>query len=250
MPLRFECHIVEHCNLNCAGCSHFSCLAEPEFLALTHFTADLRRMRELLPDAEIARIGLLGGEPLLHPEFAQFVETAHSVFPGIPRYVITNGTLLTEEQLQLLAKYNTIIWLSEYPLTDNTKLKKQIQAHNIPLVLWPKHRMRKDVMDFKGQQDPEYQFSKCRFRLGAGSCQQLYKGQLFPCPKAAFARHLSTFFHLNLPQQQGLDIYSINSKAEIYEFLNKPLDFCRYCRQDIQWEVDFNLTEYKLAEWS
>ena len=24
-----EHHIVDHCNLKCAGCSHFSCLADP-----------------------------------------------------------------------------------------------------------------------------------------------------------------------------------------------------------------------------
>jgi len=32
-----EMHIVNHCNLNCAGCNHFSPLAEPWFIEIEDF---------------------------------------------------------------------------------------------------------------------------------------------------------------------------------------------------------------------
>ena len=41
--IRFIVDIVDHCNLNCKGCGHFSPLASKSFLDLETFENDLRR---------------------------------------------------------------------------------------------------------------------------------------------------------------------------------------------------------------
>ena len=58
-----ETHIVDHCNLKCKGCSHFSGLADPYFKSLDEFETEVRR----LADFGVAMFRILGGEPLLHP---------------------------------------------------------------------------------------------------------------------------------------------------------------------------------------
>ena len=45
--LKFEVHIVEHCNLNCKQCEHFSPLAEKSYLPVERYERDCRRLSEL-----------------------------------------------------------------------------------------------------------------------------------------------------------------------------------------------------------
>lgn len=45
--LSFEIALAEHCNLNCAGCDHFSPLAKPEYADLESMTRDFARLSKL-----------------------------------------------------------------------------------------------------------------------------------------------------------------------------------------------------------
>ena len=42
-----EHHIVDHCNLNCVGCSHFSPISNPWFEDIEDFKRDFERLAEL-----------------------------------------------------------------------------------------------------------------------------------------------------------------------------------------------------------
>ena len=45
--IRFIVDIVDHCNLNCKCCGHFSPLAPKGFLDINTFERDLKRLHEL-----------------------------------------------------------------------------------------------------------------------------------------------------------------------------------------------------------
>ncbi|MDR0644388.1 MAG: radical SAM protein [Treponema sp.] len=90
--LGFETHIVEHCNLNCSSCCHFSPLAHKEYLDPSVFENDCKRISELTKELRYLR--LLGGEPLLHPQINDFFDIARKHFPGSPIQLTTNGILL------------------------------------------------------------------------------------------------------------------------------------------------------------
>ncbi|MDR0858670.1 MAG: hypothetical protein LBN97_06550, partial [Oscillospiraceae bacterium] len=62
-----EINLVDHCNLNCQMCDHFSQLAPPFFLSADEFRRDMTRLAELSSNS-VAAIKLIGGEPLLHKE--------------------------------------------------------------------------------------------------------------------------------------------------------------------------------------
>jgi ABC-2 type transport system ATP-binding protein len=76
----FQCevHLVEHCNLNCKGCYHFSPLAKEEFLFLTEWEKDCKQLSTLFKD-RIGHISLMGGEPLLHPDICEFMRITREI---------------------------------------------------------------------------------------------------------------------------------------------------------------------------
>ena len=71
--LRYEVHLTEHCNLNCKSCFHFSSRAEEEYLDVTEYEKDCKRLSELFGGVA-SDILLMGGEPLLHPDIEKFIE--------------------------------------------------------------------------------------------------------------------------------------------------------------------------------
>ena len=88
---RLECHITDHCNLNCAGCSHFSNLAPEVYKNAGEFERELSCLSGKL---RIGTLRLLGGEPLLHPELPELLRIARTQFPHSRIEVCTNCTLL------------------------------------------------------------------------------------------------------------------------------------------------------------
>ena len=87
-----EFHLTDHCNLNCAGCTHYCPIAGEGFLSMTTFLKDMTRLSEIFTD--IARIRIMGGEPLLHPSVALFAGETRRFFPESSISIVTNGILL------------------------------------------------------------------------------------------------------------------------------------------------------------
>lgn len=103
-----EYDIVGHCNLNCKGCSHFSNIQkEKQFVELEVFERDIKRLANLF--SEIKRIKILGGEPLLHPDFDKFIVSARKILPKARIDIVTNGILvdkINEEVWDVIRKNN------------------------------------------------------------------------------------------------------------------------------------------------
>ena len=91
-----EHHIVDHCNLNCAGCSHFSPLAQPWFEDLIQFKKDFSQLWDITK-GNVGTIRLMGGEPLLHPQFDEFMAFTCGLFPHTQVQIVTNGILIGQE---------------------------------------------------------------------------------------------------------------------------------------------------------
>ena len=88
-----EHHIVDHCNLNCAGCSHFSPLASEWYESLEDFRKDFTELANKT-NTQVKTIRIMGGEPLLHPQVTDFLITARQLFPTSEIQLVTNGILL------------------------------------------------------------------------------------------------------------------------------------------------------------
>ena len=115
--IRFIVDIVDHCNLNCKGCGHFSPLAPKSFLDIETFETDLRRLNVLL-NGEIFCLELMGGEALLHPQLEDFLRITAKYVSG-EKNLCTNGVLLStlpNRIYQLCAQTGITICVTMYPI--------------------------------------------------------------------------------------------------------------------------------------
>lgn len=94
MPNKAYLEITNVCNLNCSFCH--GTIREPKFISLKEFKTTATRLR---PFADYLYFHLLG-EPLLHPDLAEFFSIAGEL--GFKVNITTNGTLLSKKADVLL----------------------------------------------------------------------------------------------------------------------------------------------------
>lgn len=132
--LSFEVALAEHCDLNCAGCDHFSPLAEPEFADFEETERAFARL-SLLFHGHAKEIHLLGREPLLHPDLVKFFKMARENFPDAVIDVTTNGLQLLnqpEEFWVACRENNIVIRPTKYPIPlDFEEMEKRAAAYGV-----------------------------------------------------------------------------------------------------------------------
>lgn len=232
----FCVHIVEHCNLNCRFCDHFAPLAAKEFADIKVFENDFIKLSELL-HAKVREIGLMGGEPLLHPKLNDFLYVARKYFPKTKLSLVTNGILLlekTEDFWKACRNNNITITHTKYPIMlDFNKIKEVVKQYGVKYEYYGDTGLGLKTMcylplDLEGKQNADINFTKCS---QANDCCFLSKGRLFTCTVAPNMHHFNKFFKKNLllTSADYIDIYKALNKDEIMQFLSRPIPFCRYC---------------------
>jgi MoaA/NifB/PqqE/SkfB family radical SAM enzyme len=229
-----EYHLTEHCNLNCAGCIHFSSVADEEFADLQMFKNDMRRLSEIL-NGNIASVHLLGGEPLLHPQIEEFLVYTRSLLPKTHVHIVTNGILLLKMPgsfWETVKATNSIIKITAYPIKLNTDaIRKKAEEYRVRLIVQEhiQENWDKLVYDLEGRLDPEESFILCP--RSNGGCVRLYKGRLYPCTVVGNAEHFNKRFNQKLihTEADSIDIYSNVTPEDIFSFLANPVPFCRFC---------------------
>ena len=99
--MRIEYHVVDHCNLNCAACEHFSNIAPEGYRDIDEFDKEIAAISAKV---KLDEFRIMGGEPLLHPKIESFFETARKHFPKTRITLCTNCVLLK--------KMNMVFWNS------------------------------------------------------------------------------------------------------------------------------------------
>ena len=71
----FEMHAVDHCNLFCKGCSHFSPFFTIRKGSKEHFASEYIPVIDELIRRNVCfnKIAVVGGEPFLHKDFKSFL---------------------------------------------------------------------------------------------------------------------------------------------------------------------------------
>ena len=244
-----EHHIVDHCNLNCAGCTHFSPLVkEPWFEDINNFIDDFK---ELARRTNVRIIRLMGGEPLLHPQVVDFLLAARNIFPNSEIELVTNGILLEKRKIELLAicnDKNISICTSDYGILN---LRKALDGFANTKV-HGKSYMYNASIDISGALKPNNSFNNCD--IHQNHWYYFQDGRFFPCCISANIKYFKDYFNIEL-DEGSLDEISISvynhSEEEIKEFLNKPIPLCKYCNTIIRkgsYEP-FHRSKKEITEW-
>lgn len=225
-----DCHIVDHCNLNCAGCNHFSPIAEKKFYSVELFEKNMRMLEKHLSSYKYHDIHILGGEPLLHPEVDEFIKVANKI--NLNFTFITNGILLTQDFVDRLGKIKLLI--TQYPIKINYD-KKLFYSNGVDKNLFQHYLL------YSKKQD---KIESCGFINYNQSCMSIDEnGDLHYCGRTCFIKHLNKKYGYNYEVIKDKDYFNIfeHDFSARTILLNRqyPRPFCYYCREPdrLPWHV-------------
>lgn len=243
-----ETHIVDHCNLHCRGCSHFSGLAPERFKSIQDFIAEMEQLSSI---TDLHTFRLMGGEPLLHPNFIDFFVVARHFFPNTDIVLVTNGILLpslTDEQIDILNELKISLCVSDYGLKID---RAQMEKFNVNY-FHGKSRLYNVSLDLSGSQNPTYSYNHCD--LVHGGWFFLKDGRIYQCCVMAniefFCNHFDKKLDIDL-DDISIDIFN-HTEEEIKIFLTHPHITCRYCDtllRSISYQ-DFAISKGDINEWT
>jgi hypothetical protein len=224
-----EYHLVEHCNLNCNRCGHFSPLAPRTDSDPAAFERDLRQLATHF--STIAEIRLMGGEPLLHPTPEAFVDAARRVFPDTDLRIVTNGTLLKAMKKgfwDACRHARVTLDFSVYAIMEASvsELARLCAARGVRL---EPTRKKKFVafLNPNGDSDPQRSFAYCRSYF---YCPFLANSRLYVCSLPATVQYFNAAFNRAIPNDPGIDIFDPALDGHlILEKLETPVETCRSC---------------------
>jgi len=128
-----EFYITNVCNLNCPNCNRFN---NYNFSGHTHWESYLKENQKWSELLSPTKIGILGGEPMLNPDFLLWVDGIADLWPQSQIKIITNGTQLSR-------------WPRLYDaiLKHKDRMTLEINCHNLD----SKCKLSSDIVDFLDQ---------------------------------------------------------------------------------------------------
>lgn len=250
----FEVHLVEHCNLGCASCTHFSPVAEPEYLEESVLIGDLLRMRKLFGKNYPFYVRLLGGEPLLHPQINDLLQKTRESLPKARIELVTNGLRLLDMPdvfFRTVAEDSIVVYVSRYPMKFNyQKVFDLMDRWNISYVRnehGDKQKFGKLPLSLDQKQNVWTSFKEC---IHADREHNLSHGKIYTCMYAANIRHFNKHFFQTLPEDNGIDIYKVKTAWEIRKKLKCPTPLCAFCRPQKDIMFPWHLSEQNISEWT
>lgn len=254
--LRFEVSLAEHCNLNCKYCSHFSPIAEPEFLNLAQHEKDMERLSCLL-EGKSDKIYLIGGEPLLYKEIIACMKITRTYFPKSRMIILSNGLLINsmKKDFWQACRDNEIeINITMYPVKiDYERVMQKLDQEGIVSDYGRESNVSclfdKITLDLQGTQDPYESFTNCN---QANQCHLVKEGRIYTCSYIKCAEHFNKYFHQNLEitENDYVDLYSVKDREEMLEKLARPAAFCRFCNVKGRiHNLPFEISKKEMSEW-
>lgn len=232
-----EVNITDTCNLNCRGCSHFSNLFDvvENNYSISELTNDLKKISD---EAYVARLRLLGGEPLLYEHIIECMVTARQCFPQTGIDIVTNGILLRKmgnEFFEAAEKYHIRFDISQYPPVSVLKesIEQLLMQYNLEYIFKGEINEFLRFINLDGLSNCEKAYRKCI----NNHCLFLRKGRLYLCPtEGLIYKFIETYElenRINLDMNRvGYDIYDDIDWIELMDMLSRPIDLCRYCSED------------------
>ena len=219
-------HLVDHCNLNCAGCNHFSPLAKERYASLELFERNIKQLVKLI---DVPILNLMGGEPLLHPQIVDFIKIARKYISN-KIYIWTNGILLKsmgDDFWNAVNEYNISIRETNYGIIENKFFNTDRRIYN--------YHWLSTIRDNKLNICPFFEsYSSVPLLLGEN-------GLLYMCCVSANIHHYNNYYGTDIELIKNKDYFNIydyekGSFLLVLKKIRRP--FCDYCRAPVmdKWE--------------
>lgn len=228
-----EIHVVDYCNLNCRGCTHFS----PIFEKVLPDTAGRLKDIEILKSkfSHIVKFFLLGGEPFLNPDINTYITETRRLLPDTMIQIVTNGLLIPKLDagiLKTLHDNDIVVSISEYLPTHKiiNQIIRKLEENSIRYII----RSFDSKMVFNKPlslaADSKYE-KKCI----SNGCVNIWNGKIARCPTLMYIERFNKVFGTRLPD---IGIYDLNELdgERILEIISETVPLCGHCvSNDIEW---------------
>lgn len=226
-----EMHIMDCCNLNCRGCTHFSPLFPhiiPDFESRCN---DVVRLKEIF--SYIAYFYILGGEPLLNPQLEEYICYIRKMLPETELGIVTNGLLIPSMKMQTLKciyDNNVVIHISEYEPTHKImgKIKAKLEEFNIRYLV-------REYIDKQNFCIPLTLVEESKYPATclSNGCITVGDGKIARCPTLMYIGQFNKTFHVNLPSDGIVDMGDVQDGKELLNFLEQEVPLCRHCVENV-----------------
>lgn len=115
---KLEFHVIDRCNLNCRGCSHFAPEFEDGYVDINDFEKQMALVSKCF--SNVFRFRLMGGEPFLHDQIGRFALIARQYLPHTHLEIVTNGLMykhVSADNWGLIKSADAVLNISLYPPT-------------------------------------------------------------------------------------------------------------------------------------
>lgn len=240
-----EVNAVRQCNLSCKGCSHSSPIASKRIYELESLKRDLKNLSKYL-NSEFIRI--VGGEPLLYPDFNNLLKIIKESNICDKICLVTNGIYLnkiTDDDLKYLDK----IEISLYPLANKLiEYVKQgaeiLSLKGVKVRLLEYSDFRESIVLFETNNTNLIQqvYNTCQIAHN-WRCITVDNDRLYRCPQSMIESEKQSNY------SDSLKISEIEDIREVLYFLenNEYLNSCSKCLGSVG--KKFNHEQIKRNEW-
>ena len=200
------------------------------------------------------------GEPLLNKDVIKYLQKTREAFPNVDLTeirLISNGILVNSmkpEFWEALRKYSIILSVTKYPLKlDYELMKETADKYNAMFEFYDNTDKEQVWYNIKLQEDGKRDSKRSYFKcFVSNNCIMLKEGKLYTCTLIPNIEHFNKYFNKNFEvcDEDYIDIYNVKDKEQIFDFLSKPVPFCRYCNPDVKdYSLEWEPTKKKIDEW-
>ena len=240
-----EYHLVDSCNLKCAGCSHYASLLEKKAYKTTEeIVNDLTLLRDKVGE-HLRWLRLLGGEPLLHPDICECLKKIKSLFPKTDIFIVTNGILLAnmkQEFYDICLKYRIKINVTDYGVIDTHAIISKLRKIGINICCY-KTANKWRYQHIRLTEEKIDCLKKCTYK---SECNNYKDGKIYLCPHIAYIDYFNKHFgkNIKLDETDYISIDEINSFDELIDRIKKSKpNFCyQYCNY-------YDIRHPKIGKW-
>lgn len=248
--------ITQVCNLSCHGCTNFSDLTHAGYVP---WSQGKQWLEQWLEKIDISDFGIMGGEPLIHPEWKSWVIGIRNLLPNAQIRFTTNGSLLHRHPdiLDFFQSIgNTVFKITvhyqkpelENIITEIQNSRKWEPVTEFGIQRWKTNNNLKLQINrpqwfyktFQGTynnmlphiSDPIQAFDNCIQK----TCPLLYKGNIYKCSTSALTLEIIKK-HSRTSLEKWIDYHDPGISADcdseqLQIFLNnfgKPNRICSQC---------------------
>lgn len=236
MPLRLEFVVTDHCNLNCRGCTHYSPLADEEFVDSELLERSIRHLGHTC-GMQTDSVYIIGGEPLLYPGLRNAMRAMAEAFPTSRKYIFTNGLAvraMSDDFYREMVASDFTMAMTRYPVSydyDAAIAWCRSKGANVEVFAdrSAPNTFFRFPLDPNKRQNGHISHFKC-YNIG---CTSVIGDKIYPCSISGCVAHLNKAFGTRFEHTEGdwLNVFDVRSATEIKHLISRPVPFCSYCIQ-------------------